>query len=48
MCWYKADEGEGKEVQLGVFKREMDRGGKQGTNIPLQRAYDSASICTAL
>ena len=39
---------EGEAAQLGLFKREMDRGSEQGTNIPLQRAHDSASICTPL
>lgn len=38
----------GEAAQLGLFKREMDRGSEQGTNIPLQRAHDSASICTPL
>lgn len=38
----------GKEAQLGPFKRKMDRGSEQGTNIPLQQAHDSASICTPL
>lgn len=38
----------GEAAQLGLFKREMDRGSEQGTNIPLQRAHGSASICTPL
>lgn len=37
---------EGKAAQQGLFKKEMDRGGEQGANILLQRACDSASICT--
>lgn len=37
---------EGKAAQRGLFKKEMDRGGEQGANIPLQQARDSASICT--
>lgn len=41
-------EDRGEAVQLGLFKREMDRGSEQGTNIPLQRAHNSASICTPL
>lgn len=35
-------------AQLGLLEREMDRGSEQGTNIPLRRARDSASICTPL
>lgn len=46
-CKMDGEEG-GEAVQLGLFKREMDRGSEQGTNIPLQRAHDSASICTPL
>lgn len=37
----------GEAAQLGLFKREMDRGSDLGTNIPLQRAHNSASICTS-
>ena len=37
---------EGEAAQLGLFKKEMDRGGERGANIPLKRARDSASICT--
>ena len=40
--------GGGEVAQQGLFKREMDRGSKQGTNIPLQQAHDSASIRTPL
>lgn len=35
-------------VKRGLFKREMDSGSDLGTNIPLQRAHDSVSICTSL
>lgn len=36
----------GEAAQLGLFKREMDRGSEQGTNIALQQAHESASIHT--
>lgn len=38
----------GEAAQLGLFKREMDRGSEQGTNIRLKRAHKSASIYTPL
>lgn len=38
----------GEDEAAQLFKREMDRGSEQGTNIPLQQAHNSASICTPL